>query len=32
VRRIPVDYERVSSGEHPEENLCLLAGDTLYAP
>jgi len=32
VRRIPIDYERVSSGEHPEENLVLLAGDTLYAP
>jgi len=32
VRRIPIDYERVSSGEHPEENLVLLAGDNLYAP
>jgi polysaccharide export outer membrane protein len=32
VRRIPIDYERVSSGEHPEENLVLMAGDTLYAP
>ena len=32
VRRIPIDYDRVSSGEHPEENLVLLAGDTLYAP
>jgi polysaccharide export outer membrane protein len=32
VRRIPIDYDRVSSGEHPEENLVLIAGDTLYAP
>ena len=32
VRRIPIDYDRVSSGEHPEENLVLLAGDTLFAP
>jgi polysaccharide biosynthesis/export protein len=32
VRRIPIDCDRVSSGEHPEENLVLLAGDTLYAP
>jgi len=32
LRRIPVDWGRVSSGEHPEENLVLLAGDTLFAP
>ena len=32
VRRIPIDYERVSSGEHPQENLVLMAGDTLFAP
>jgi polysaccharide export outer membrane protein len=32
VRRIPLDYERVTSGEHPDENLVLHAGDTLYAP
>lgn len=31
VRRIPLDYERISSGEHPEENLVLMAGDTLFA-
>ena len=30
-RRIPLDYDRISSGEHPEENLILLAGDTLFA-
>jgi polysaccharide export outer membrane protein len=32
VRRIPIDYDRVASGEHPEENLVLVTGDTLYAP
>jgi polysaccharide export outer membrane protein len=32
VRRIPIDFNRVSSGEHPEENLVLMSGDTLYAP
>jgi polysaccharide export outer membrane protein len=32
VRRIPIDYNRVASGEHPEENLVLMSGDTLYAP
>lgn len=30
-RRIPLDYDRISSGEHPEENLVLIAGDTLFA-
>jgi polysaccharide export outer membrane protein len=30
-RRIPLDYERISSGEHPEENLVLESGDTLFA-
>lgn len=32
VRRIPVDFERVASGEHPEENLPLVAGDSLFVP
>jgi len=31
LRRIPIDYERISSGEHPEENLVLMSGDTLFA-
>ncbi|MCU1279252.1 MAG: outer rane polysaccharide exporter [bacterium] len=31
VRRIPLDYDRISSGEHPEENLIIIAGDTLFA-
>jgi polysaccharide export outer membrane protein len=30
-RRIPIDYERIGSGGHPEENLVMLTGDTLYA-
>jgi polysaccharide export outer membrane protein len=32
VRRIPVDFDRVASGEHPEENLPLVAGDSLFVP
>ena len=32
VRRIPIDYERIASGEHPEENLPLIAGDSLFVP
>jgi polysaccharide export outer membrane protein len=31
VRRIPVDYARISAGDHTNENLVLLAGDTLFA-
>jgi polysaccharide export outer membrane protein len=31
LRRIPIDYERIASGLHPEEDLVILAGDTLYA-
>ena len=31
LRRIPIDYERIASGLHPEEDIVLLAGDTLYA-
>ncbi len=32
VRKIPIDYTRISSGEHPEENLALMSGDTLFVP
>lgn len=32
MRRIPIDFYRVSSGEHPDEDLCLMAGDVLFAP
>jgi polysaccharide export outer membrane protein len=31
LRRIPLDYDRISSGEHPEENLIIVTGDTLFA-
>jgi len=30
LRRIPIDYERIASGAHPEEDLVILAGDTLF--
>jgi polysaccharide biosynthesis/export protein len=30
-RRIPLDYERIASGAHPEEDVVILAGDTLFA-
>lgn len=32
VRRIPVDLRRVTSGEHPEENLVILRGDLIVVP
>ncbi len=32
VKRIPIDYPAIVSGAHPEQNLPLLAGDTLYVP
>lgn len=32
VRRVPIDYERVASGQHPEEDLPLIAGDSLFVP
>lgn len=31
TRRIPLDYERIASGLHPEEDLVIMAGDTLFA-
>jgi polysaccharide export outer membrane protein len=31
-RRIPVDYAAILDGSHPEQDLTLLAGDTLYVP
>jgi polysaccharide export outer membrane protein len=31
LRRIPLDYERIASGAHPEEDVVILAGDTLFA-
>lgn len=32
TRRIPVDYLGVLSGKTPQENLPLVAGDTIYVP
>ena len=32
VRRIPVNYTKVLTGESPEQDLILLAGDTIYVP
>jgi polysaccharide export outer membrane protein len=32
LRRIPVDYERITAGQRLEENLVLLRGDRLYVP
>lgn len=30
--RIPIDYPGILSGAHPEQNLPILAGDTVYVP
>jgi polysaccharide biosynthesis/export protein len=32
VRQIPISYRAIASGEHPEMNLVLLAGDSLHVP
>jgi polysaccharide export outer membrane protein len=32
VRKIPINFNRISRGDHPEENIVILAGDTLYVP
>jgi polysaccharide export outer membrane protein len=32
ARRIPVNYTKVLAGESPEQDLILLAGDTIYVP
>ena len=31
-RRIPIDYTAILNGTHPEEDLALLPGDTVYIP
>jgi polysaccharide export outer membrane protein len=31
-RRIPIDYPDLLSGAHPEEDLALISGDTIYVP
>ncbi len=32
IRRIPIVYEFIEDGSHPEMNLVLLAGDSLHIP
>jgi polysaccharide biosynthesis/export protein len=32
VRKVPIDYTEIRSGDHPERNLVLLPGDTVYIP
>ena len=32
TRRIPIDYEAVSSGRQPEANLVMTRGDVLFVP
>ena len=32
VRRIPIDYPSILKGTHPEHDLPILAGDTIYVP
>jgi polysaccharide export outer membrane protein len=31
-RRIPVDYEGILDGDHPEQDLIILPGDTVFVP
>jgi polysaccharide biosynthesis/export protein len=30
MRRIPLEFDRINSSEHPEENLVLLSGDSVF--
>ena len=32
IRRIPIAYDFIAKGEHPEMNLVLMKGDSLYVP
>ncbi len=32
IRTIPIDFDAVQSGKHPEANLALLSGDQVYVP
>jgi polysaccharide export outer membrane protein len=32
VRQIPINYEDVRSGERPDQDLVLVAGDTVFVP
>jgi len=31
-KRIPIDYPSILKGKHPEQDLTILAGDTVYIP
>jgi polysaccharide biosynthesis/export protein len=31
-RRIPIDYDAILEGDHPEMDIAVLAGDTVYVP
>ena len=32
LRRIPIQWTRIAGGEHQEENIAVLPGDTLFVP
>lgn len=32
LRRIPIDYSLISEGDHQEQNIVLLPGDTVFVP
>ncbi len=32
VRKVPIDFDRISKGDHPEENIVVLANDTVFVP
>lgn len=32
LRRIPIDYEAILEGDRPEQNIVVLAGDTIFVP
>jgi len=32
IRKVPVNFDRISGGDHPEENIVVLANDTIYVP
>ncbi len=32
TRRVPIEFTRIAGGEHQEENIVILPGDTLFVP
>jgi len=32
IRKVPVNYTEIQAGDHPEANLIVLAGDTIFVP